>query len=181
MHNNMKKPLSNSTNNYSNPHEVGVGELNPIKALNPGLVFETTTENYLEFLCYYGYKEKELRSMSNTKFNCPKISTEELIPNINYPSISISKLNRHQPATTIKRTATNVGPPNSTYIAKVNAPAGLIVKVLPQKMVFAEGVRRVSFQVSFYGKEAPSGYSYGSITWFDGRYSVNTVFCVNVE
>lgn len=181
MHNNMKKPLSNSTNNYANPHEVGVGELNPIKALNPGLVFETTTENYLEFLCYYGYKEKDLRSMSNTKFNCPKTSTEELISNINYPSISISKLNRHQPATTIKRTATNVGAPNSTYIAKVNAPAGLVVKVLPGKMVFAEGVRRVPFQVSFYGKEAPSGYSYGSITWLHGRHSVRTVFCVNVE
>ncbi|XP_061997957.1 CO(2)-response secreted protease-like [Rosa rugosa] len=181
MYNNMKKPLINSTNNYANPHEVGVGEINPIKALNPGLVFETITENYLEFLCYYGYKEKNIRSMSNTKFNCPKISTEELISNINYPSISVSKLNRHEPVMTIKRTATNVGAPNSTYIAKVNAPVGLVVKVLPEKIVFAEGVRKVSFQVSFNGKEAPTGYSFGSITWFDGRHSVNTVFGVNVE
>ncbi|PRQ55932.1 putative tripeptidyl-peptidase II [Rosa chinensis] len=181
MYNNMKKPLINSTNNYANPHEVGVGEINPIKALNPGLVFETITENYLEFLCYYGYKEKNIRSMSNTKFNCPKISTEELISNINYPSISVSKLNRHKPIMTIKRTATNVGAPNSTYIAKVNAPVGLVVKVLPERIVFAEGVRKVSFQVSFNGKEAPTGYSFGSITWFDGRHSVNTVFGVNVE
>ncbi|XP_004308189.1 PREDICTED: CO(2)-response secreted protease-like [Fragaria vesca subsp. vesca] len=181
MYNNMKKPLINSTNNYANPHEVGVGEINPIKALNPGLVFETITENYLEFLCYYGYKEKDIRLMSNTKFNCPKVSTEKLISNINYPSISVSKLNRHQPVMTIKRTATNVGAPNSTYIAKVNAPVGLVVKVLPEKIVFAEGVRKVSFQVSFYGKEAPTGYSFGSITWFDGRHSVNTVFSVNVE
>ncbi|KAM5551223.1 CO(2)-response secreted protease-like [Rosa sericea] len=181
MYNNMKKPLINSTNNYANPHEVGVGEINPIKAVNPGLVFETITENYLEFLCYYGYKEKNIRSMSNTKFNCPKVSTEELISNINYPSISVSKLNRHQPVMTITRTATNVGAPNSTYIAKVNAPVGLVVKVLPEKIVFAEGVRKVSFQVSFYGKEAPTGYSFGSITWFDGRHSVNTVFGVNVE
>lgn len=179
MYSNMKKPLINSTNNYANPHEVGVGEINPIKALNPGLVFETITENYLEFLCYYGYKEKDIRSMSHTKFNCPKVSTEELISNINYPSISVSKLNRHQPVMTIKRTATNVGAPNSTYIAKVNAPVGLVVKVLPEKIVFAEGVRKVSFQVSFYGKEAPTGYSFGSITWFDGRHSVNTVFSVN--
>ncbi|ONI21188.1 hypothetical protein PRUPE_2G051800 [Prunus persica] len=179
--NNMKKPLTNSSNTFANPHEVGVGEINPLKALSPGLVFETTTENYLEFLCYYGYPEKNIRSMSNTKFICPKSSIDELISNVNYPSISISKLNRHQPAKTIQRTATNVAALNSTYIAKVHAPAGLIVKVLPEKLVFAEGVRRVSFQVSFYGKEAPRGYNFGSITWFDGRHSVRTVFSVNVE
>lgn len=177
----MKKPLTNSSNTFVNPHEVGVGEINPLKALSPGLVFETTTENYLEFLCYYGYPEKNIRSMSNTKFNCPKISIDELISNVNYPSISITKLNRHQPAKTIQRTATNVAALNSTYIAKVHAPVGLIVKVLPEKLVFTEGVRRVPFQVSFYGKEAPRGYNFGSITWFDGRHSVRTVFSVNVE
>ncbi|KAM1263254.1 hypothetical protein ACFXTH_028266 [Malus domestica] len=181
IYNNMKMPLTDSSNHFANPHEVGVGEINPIKALNPGLVFETTTENYLEFLCYYGYPEKNIRFMSNTKFNCPKISIEELISNINYPSISISKLNRRQPAKAIKRTVTNVGALNSTYIAKVQAPVGLTVSVLPEKLVFAEGVRRVSFQVSFYGKEAPSGYNFGSITWFDGQHSVRTVFSVNVE
>ncbi|XP_050386974.1 CO(2)-response secreted protease-like [Argentina anserina] len=181
VYNNMRKPLINSTNNYANPHEVGVGEINPIKALHPGLVFETTTENYLEFLCYYGYKEKVIGSMSNTKFNCPKVSTEELISNVNYPSISVSKLNRHQPAVTVKRTATNVGASNSTYIAKVNAPVGLVVKVLPKTLVFAEGVRKVSFQVTFCGKKAPTGYSFGSITWSGGRHSVKTVFGVNVE
>ncbi|KAB2627281.1 subtilisin-like protease SBT5.3 [Pyrus ussuriensis x Pyrus communis] len=181
IYNNMKMPLTDNSNHFANPHEVGVGEINPLKALNPGLVFETKIENYLEFLCYYGYPEKNIRFMSNTKFNCPKISIEELISNINYPSISISKLNRRQPAKAIKRTVTNVGALNSTYIAKVQAPVGLTVSVLPEKLVFAEGVRRVSFQVSFYGKEARSGYNFGSITWFDGQHSVRTVFSVNVE
>ncbi|PON78138.1 Subtilase [Parasponia andersonii] len=180
-YNNMRKSLTNSSNDIANPHETGVGEINPIKALNPGLVFEITVENYLQFLCYYGYPEKNIRSMANTQFSCPKLSIEELISNINYPSISISPLKRHQAVKVIKRTVTNVGPFNSTYIAKVHSPEGLVVKVTPDKIAFTKGLKRVPFQVSFYGKEAPSGYNFGSITWFDGRRSVRVVFSVNVE
>ncbi|XP_030489278.2 CO(2)-response secreted protease isoform X1 [Cannabis sativa] len=180
-YNNMGKPLTNNSNSIASPHETGVGEINPMKALNPGLVFETTLEDYLQFLCYYGYTEKNIRSMSNTKFTCPKLSIEELISNINYPSISISQLNRHHGAKVIKRSVTNVGPFNSTYIAKVHSPQGLVVKVSPEKLFFSKGVKSVPFRVSFSGKDAQSGYNFGSITWFDGRRSVRVVFSVNVE
>ncbi|XP_062092041.1 CO(2)-response secreted protease-like [Humulus lupulus] len=180
-YNNMRNPFTNSSNHMANPHETGVGEINPMKALNPGLVFEIKIENYLQFLCYYGYSEKNIRSMSSTKFNCPKVSIEELISNINYPSISISQLNRHHAAKVIKRSVTNVGPSNSTYIAKVHSSQGLVVKVSPEKIRFSKGVKSVPFQVSFSGKEAQSGYNFGSITWFDGRRSVRVVFSVNVE
>lgn len=177
----MRKPLTNSSNHIANPHEVGVGQINPLNALHPGLVFETTVENYFQFLCYSGYSEKNIRSMTTTNFNCPKYSTEELISNINYPSISISKLDHHQPAKIVKRTMTNIGTQNSTYIAKVHSPTGLIVKVSPQKLVFSNRMSRQSFQVSFYGREAPRGYNFGSVTWSDGRHKVRVVFSVNVE
>ena len=178
----MRKPLTNNSNKSANPHEMGVGELSPLKALNPGLVFETTTQDYLQFLCHFGYSQKIIRSMSNTNFNCPKNSTEELISNINYPSISIGILSRHhQTAKTIQRTVSNVGLSNTTYIAKVHAPMGLVVNVFPRKLVFFKGVTRLSYKVSFFGKEAPGGYNTGSITWRDGRHSVQTVFTVNVK
>ncbi|KAJ8774006.1 hypothetical protein K2173_009437 [Erythroxylum novogranatense] len=181
IYNNMGKPLTNNSFFSANPHEMGVGEINPLKALNPGLVFVTTTRDYLQFLCFYGYKEKLVRSMSNTNFKCPKHSYEELIPNMNYPSISISKLDRHKSSQTVKRRVTNVGSPNSTYIARVQAPMGLLVNVAPKKMVFIEGLARRSFKVTFSGKEATRGYNFGSITWFDGRHSVRVVFAVYVE
>ncbi|KAJ6704919.1 PROPROTEIN CONVERTASE SUBTILISIN/KEXIN [Salix purpurea] len=181
IYDNTGKPLQNSSHHFANPHEVGVGEINPHKALNPGLVFETTTEDYLQFLCYYGYPEKNIRSMSKTNFNCPRINIDRLISNINYPSISISNLDRHKPAQTIKRTVTNVGCPNATYISRVHAPVGLEVKVFPNKIAFIEGLTRVSFKVLFDGKEASNGYNFGSVTWFDGRHSVRLSFAVNVE
>ncbi|KAF3448761.1 hypothetical protein FNV43_RR09474 [Rhamnella rubrinervis] len=179
--NNMRKPFTNSSDHIANPHEGGVGEINPFKALDPGLVFETTTKDYLEFLCYYGYSEKKIKALSNTKFNCPKSSNEELISNTNYPSISISKLDPHQPAKLIKRTVTNIGALNSTYTAKVQSPPGLSVKVIPEKIVFTKGLRRVPFQVSFNAEDAKKGYNFGSVTLFDQRHSVRVVFAVNVQ
>ncbi|XP_054791110.1 CO(2)-response secreted protease-like isoform X2 [Prosopis cineraria] len=180
-YNNMRKPVTNSSNHFANPHEMGSGEINPLKALYPGLVFETEVEDYLRFLCYYGYSQKNIRSMSKTKFNCPKKSNKNLISNINYPSISIEKLRRTQQAKVIKRTVTNVGPLNVTYLAKVHAPEGLIVKVLPSKLVFSENITKLSYEVSFYGKEAHKGYNFGSLTWLDGHHYVHTVFAVNVQ
>ncbi|KAJ7949435.1 Subtilisin-like protease [Quillaja saponaria] len=180
-YNNVRKPSTNSSNTFAIPHDIGVGEISPLRALNPGLVFETAMEEYLYFLCYYGYSEKNIRSMSNTNFNCPRNSIEGLISNINYPSVSIAKLDRHQRPKLIKRTVTNVGFPNATYTAKVHIPEGLVVKVFPRRLVFTETVKKVSYKVAFYGKKAHSGYNFGSLTWFDDRHSVHTVFAVNVK
>ncbi|KAH1148437.1 hypothetical protein GYH30_043177 [Glycine max] len=180
-YNNLRKPLTNSSNSIADPHEMGVGEINPLRALNPGLVFETDVEDYLRFLCYFGYSQKIIRSMSKTNVNCPKNSSEGLISNVNYPSISISTLKKQQKAKVITRKVTNVGSLNATYTAKVLAPEGLVVKVIPNKLVFSEGVQRMTYKVSFYGKEARSGYNFGSLTWLDGHHYVHTVFAVKVE
>ncbi|KAK0591411.1 hypothetical protein LWI29_001347 [Acer saccharum] len=183
VYDNLGKPMTNNTGNYANPHEMGVGEISPLKALNPGLVFETTTKDYFKFLCCNGYSEKTIRSVTNKNFNCPNISNDKLISNINYPSISISNLDRHRVGVrSIKRTVTNVGSLNATYIARVHAPSGLLVKVIPEKIAFSESIKRVSFKIAFYSKqEASNGYKFGSITWLDGLHSVRMVFAVNVE
>ncbi|XVE95758.1 hypothetical protein REPUB_Repub02eG0127200 [Reevesia pubescens] len=181
VYDNMGKPLTNSSGSFANPHEMGVGEISPFKALKPGLVFETTTEDYLQFLCYNGTPEKIIRSMSKTNFKCPRNSSDNLISSINYPSISICRLDKLRGFRTIKRSATNVGLPNVTYIATVHAPSGLKVKVLPKMITFSENVRRSPFKVSFDGREASTGYNFGSLTWSGGPYSVRMVFAVNVE
>ncbi|RWW17471.1 hypothetical protein GW17_00018595 [Ensete ventricosum] len=108
---------------------MGAGEISPLRALSPDLGFETTTEDYLHFLCYYGYKDQIIRSISMTSFSCPHNASPDLISNVNYPSISIAKLGGKQTARTVSRTVTNVGPQNSTYTATVDAPTGFMVKV----------------------------------------------------
>ncbi|WCJ39254.1 Subtilisin-like serine endopeptidase family protein [Euphorbia peplus] len=179
IYDNLGKPLKNSSGSFSNPHEMGVGEINPTKALHPGLIFQTTTNDYLKFLCFYGYSEKLIRSMANDKkFNCPQKISENLISTINYPSISVAKLGK---SLTIKRTVTNFGPPNSTYIASIKAPKGLFVKVTPQKLYFEEKLSKSTFKVKFSARSATRGYNFGSVTWFDGKHFVRLMFTVNVE
>ncbi|CAL5347815.1 unnamed protein product [Camellia sinensis] len=181
--NNIGRPLTNSSNQIANPLEMGVGEINPIKALNPGLVFEATLKDYLNFLCYYGISQKMIRLISKTNFSCPKDSNQDLISNINYPSISIGKLNRLQGFKIVERTITNVGSPNSSYVSSIDAPPCLVVKVSPKNIDFAKAAStRVSFKISFQGKEEASrGYKFGAITWSDGRHDVRIVFAVNIE
>ncbi|KAI4339120.1 hypothetical protein MLD38_024092 [Melastoma candidum] len=181
---NVGKPLTDSFGQTASPHEAGSGEISPYKALHPGLAYETTTEDYLLFLCYYGYPENKIRAIARTKTkftSCPKHSTGDLISNINYPSISIQTLSKRGAPITVKRTVTNFGPINSTYIAAVESPRGLVVEVSPHEIAFSPTVRRASYRVTFRGtKAAGDNYNFGSITWSDGRHSVRTVFSVNV-
>lgn len=169
-----------------NPHEVGVGEISPMKALDPGLVIETTIIDHLYFLCYRGYKQRAIRSMSNANanFTCPKGSAHQelMISSLNYPTISIGRLSRGGGARKVKRVVTNVGAVNATYVASVNAGGGgLAVRVAPRKLVFGEGVKKAGFKVFFDGKQARKGYNFGDITWFDGSHLVRIVFAVNVD
>lgn len=179
--NNIGKPITNEAGKFANPHEIGVGEISPLKALNPGLVFETTKQDYLNFLCFQGYPQKAIQAISHTKFTCPKNSTshEDFVSNINYPSISIGKLLRKSQAT-VKRIVTNVGFPNASYVASVQAPVGLTVEISPRKLVFVAGLKRAKFRVLFDGRNASRGYNFGAVTWFDGSHSVRVVFAVNV-
>ncbi|KAL2455995.1 CO(2)-response secreted protease [Abeliophyllum distichum] len=179
--NNKGKLLTNSTDYYASPHEAGVGEITHLRALDPGLVFETTVQDYLYFLCYFGYKPKTLRSITNTNFSCPKSSTEKLISNINYPTISIASLKKNERIRKIKRVVTNVGSSNATYTCSVDAPPGLKVLVLPKMLHFSAGLSRAAFKTFFDGKEATKGYNYGVIKWLDGLHVVRVVFAVNVE
>ncbi|CAG7907299.1 unnamed protein product [Brassica rapa] len=181
---NMRRPVTNTSGLTSTPHETGAGEISPQRAINPGLVFETTTQDYLQYLCYFGYSQKTISKTLNkaTKFSCPKKTSKDLISNINYPSISIGNLRRGQ-RKMIERSVTNVGPErNVTYVAHIEAPEGLVVKVAPKRLVFGENVDKVSYKVWFYGeKSASKRYHHGSLEWSDGYHSVRSVFSVNIN
>ncbi|XAR58180.1 Tripeptidyl-peptidase II [Bertholletia excelsa] len=181
--NNIRRPLTNSSSKSATPHETGAGEINPLRALNPGLVFETTTNDYLNFFCHYGISEKKIRSISNyTNFSCPKHSNnEDLISNINYPSVSIGSLRGLEGVKFVQRTLTNLGSARASYVSSIDAPPGLLVNVSPRRIDFAKVLQRVSFRISFHANDASRGYNFGSITWADGVHQVRMPFAVNVE
>lgn len=180
--NNLRKTLTTSSGANANYHDMGTGEISPLSALSPGLVFDTKTEDYLYFLCYYGYKNEVIRSLfGNKKFNCPPNFSTDLISELNYPSISIATLDKaFGGVRTVQRSVINVGPANCTYVVQVDAPRGLSVNIWPEKLFFERRGMKASYQVTFDGKNAAKGYCFGSLTWSDGAHLVRTVFAINV-
>ena len=63
----------------------GSGQINPTKAVDPGLVYDTSKEDYINLLCSLGYDEKNLRLISGDNSTCPEVSTKTLARDLNYP------------------------------------------------------------------------------------------------
>uniref|UniRef100_A0A7N0TVY2 Subtilisin-like protease n=1 Tax=Kalanchoe fedtschenkoi TaxID=63787 RepID=A0A7N0TVY2_KALFE len=170
---NNKKPISESTGQPATPLNYGAGHVNPNKAADPGLVYDLAEDDYLNFLCAKGYTEKDLKAIALKPYKCPK-STSLL--DLNYPSIAVPRLNGS--AITIPREVKNVGTPG-TYTVKVEAPAGVSVKVEPASLKFdkAGEVKKFSVTLKAVGKLATE-FVFGSFVWSDGKHQVRSPIVV---
>ena len=144
----------------------GAGVVNPMGALQPGLVYETTIDDYFHFLCNYGLDSEKIKLIAGNKsYKCPSGAKVDLISDMNYPSIAISKLDIVNGSTTIRRTVTNLSPDVApTYKATIDAPPGLNVKVSPQILHFSKTSYKLSFDVGFTPTNvATKGYAFGTL------------------
>ncbi|GFP80261.1 co(2)-response secreted protease [Phtheirospermum japonicum] len=99
---------------------------------------------------------------------------------MNYPSIVVSGLKANG-SKTVKRTVTNVGEAYSTYTASVEAPAGMHVQVVPNKLHFTKYVKKQSFQVTFILTTTYKGHLFGSLAWSNWKYKVRSPLVVSNE
>jgi len=171
--------ITNDTGSSTTAFDLGTGELNPVKALDPGLVYESDPKDHFLFLCYFGYNQTQIGSISGNKsFVCPQDSKPELISNLNYPSIAISQLNGTR---SVVRTLMNVGPVDSIYTATVMPPPGVDVKISPEKLVFSASQKSISINVQLKVTATASvkNYVFGSLSFSDGTRSLVTPLVVN--
>lgn len=178
--NNVGNPMTNDSNIGASAFDIGAGEVSPVGALNPGLIYDTTMDDYLFFLCNLGFKASQIASVSGHQaFNCSPEAREEMISDMNYPTIAISGLKSSR---SIKRTVTNIGSASgSVYKVTVDSPQGLDVKVSPSQLAFSGTSDKITYSVMFTASgKANKGYAFGSITWADGTHNVRTPFAVNI-
>ncbi|XP_073002951.1 subtilisin-like protease SBT5.3 [Typha latifolia] len=157
------------------PFATGSGYLRPNRAVNPGLVYDTTFADYLNFLCTLGYNSSALRNLTHESFTCP--SKHVRLEDLNYPSISVPTLNG---SLTVTRTVKNVGQPG-LYKATVVAPFGITVAVNPTILKFDKVGEEKVFKVSFKTQKERSGrgFVFGRLTWSDGKHFVRSPLVVN--
>ncbi|GAV56707.1 LOW QUALITY PROTEIN: Peptidase_S8 domain-containing protein/PA domain-containing protein/Inhibitor_I9 domain-containing protein, partial [Cephalotus follicularis] len=181
--NNLRTPITTVSGSNATAYDYDAGEVSTTRPFQPGLVYETTTVDYLNFLCYYGFNKTTIKIISKNVpdgFGCPKKTGVESISNINYPSITISSFNETE-GRKISRIITNVaGDADTVYAASVEAPKELKVEVIPDKLLFTKSTPKLSYQVMFTSTSIPlKGDVFGSIMWFNGKYKVRTPFVVS--
>ncbi|KAF9624950.1 hypothetical protein IFM89_016198 [Coptis chinensis] len=101
----------NPTTNPDAEFGYGVGHIDPVKVVRPGLVYDALEGDYLKFLCRIGYTTEQTKLVSGAENDCPK-NFKGSVKDLNYPSIVSFVANA-----TFSRTITNVGVANSTYKA----------------------------------------------------------------
>ncbi|XP_031286385.1 subtilisin-like protease SBT4.3 isoform X1 [Pistacia vera] len=169
----------NETKTTDAEFAYGSGHVNPIKAVNPGLVYDAFEEDYIRMLCSAGYNEETLRLVTGDNSTCPKASGKASPKDLNYPSMS-SKVSLEKPFTiNFHRTVTNVGLPNSTYKAQVFSSSEVGIEVVPEVLSFESKNEKKSFDVTVTGKGVTVTTIFsGSLVWSDGVHSVRSPVAV---
>ncbi|KAL2658340.1 hypothetical protein GLYMA_03G019000v4 [Glycine max] len=182
--NNKGAPISdNGSNNsaFADPFAFGSGHVNPERASDPGLVYDITTKDYLNYLCSLKYTSSQIAILSKGNFKCAKKSALHA-GGLNYPSFAVLfDTSARNASVTYKRVVTNVGNPSSSYAVKVEEPKGVSVTVEPRNIGFRKIGDKLSYKVSFvsYGRTAVAGSSsFGSLTWVSGKYAVRSPIAV---
>ncbi|CAA3019896.1 subtilisin-like protease [Olea europaea subsp. europaea] len=168
-------PLLDETSyNLATIYDTGAGHVNPKKAVNPGLVYDLTLNDYINFLCASNFTPPELQQIARRPVSCGKKQSKPW--NLNYPAISVGFKASEQLDWTIvvNRTVTHVGDNTANYRVRVTNPEGAIVTVTPSKMDFKMNGEKQSYAVKIKAEKlaASPGYSVGKIIWSDGRHRV---------
>ncbi|KAF2318973.1 hypothetical protein GH714_012055 [Hevea brasiliensis] len=152
----------------------GSGHINPVKAIDPGLVYDAGEIDYVKFLSGQGYNSTQLQleTGDNSTFS---EETNGTVWDLNYPSFALSTQLR-QPVTRIfHRTVTNVGSLSATYKAIINAPEGLNIQVQPNVLSFHYPGEKQSFVVTVEtALNTTATAIFGSLTWDDGVHQARS-------
>ena len=155
----------------------GAGNIDPVRAVHPGLVYDADEIDFVNFLCGEGYSVQNLRLVTGDHSVCSK-ATNGTVWDLNYPSFALSIPYKESIARTFKRSVTNVGLPVSTYKATViGAPKGLKVNVQPNILSFTSIGQKLSFVLKVKGRIVKDMVS-ASLVWDDGLYKVRSPIIV---
>ncbi|KAG6660338.1 subtilisin-like protease SBT1.3 [Carya illinoinensis] len=172
VHDNTGNPLrDSSTAAPSSPYDHGAGHINPIKALDPGLVYDIKAQDYFEFLCTQSLTPAQLKFFSNRSCQHSLANPGDL----NYPSISAVFPEKASITTlTLHRTVTNVGPAVSNYHVVVSPFKGASVQVKPKTLHFTRKYQKISYKITFTTVSRQTVPEFGGLVWKDGVHRVRS-------
>ncbi|XP_050235482.1 subtilisin-like protease SBT3 [Mercurialis annua] len=168
------KPIRDISFNQqpATPIDMGAGQINPNKALHPGLIYDANIADYISFLCALKLTQKQIQLFTKSALNdCSSPSSSDM----NYPSF-IAYFNADDSEANLTavqeyhRTVTNVGDAVSTYTANLTPITGIKVSVVPSKLVFKTKNQKLSYKLTIKGPKAiPENVVFGYLSWVDSK------------
>ncbi|KAI5081877.1 hypothetical protein GOP47_0001620 [Adiantum capillus-veneris] len=187
---NRRTPIADeATSNISTPFDYGAGHVDPQKAMDPGLVYDISTQEYVDFLCSLKYSEKAIHVVTRTPTACSGASVKAP-GDLNYPSFSATfdqSSRRQSYVATFYRTLTNVGAANSLYTATVVSPPGVTIRARPARLAFSVVNQKLSFTLFVSARPVTSLLPgdvqtfFGSIAWKDGIHVVQSPVAISLQ
>uniref|UniRef100_A0ACD5UTK4 Uncharacterized protein n=1 Tax=Avena sativa TaxID=4498 RepID=A0ACD5UTK4_AVESA len=174
VHDNTYRLLKDAaTGEASTPFQHGAGNIHPVRALSPGLVYDIGQDDYLEFLCTQNLTPTQLKAFTkNSNMTCK--NTFSSPGDLNYPAMSAVFTDEPSTPLTVHRTVTNVGPASSTYHVKVTQFKGADVVVEPSTLRFSSANQKLAYKVTLKTKAAQKTPEFGALSWSDGVHIVRS-------
>src|SRR5210317_1185311 len=142
----------------ANPFDFGAGHIVPNAAVDPGLVYELSDDEYDAFAC-------GIESPAVTDTRCEELEAAGMsfeARELNLPSIAMSRLANTQ---TITRRVTNVSEEAGSYNVDISPPPGMSVDVVPSTISLGPG-ESAGFEVTISYESGPLDlWRFGSMTW----------------
>ncbi len=155
----------------ANPFDYGGGHLEPNNALQPGLVYDVSDDEYDALACGTASPAVEPSRCSELLGAGHSFHARDL----NQPSISISRLASQE---SVSRRVTNVSEDAESYIVDVVAPPGIGVVVTPPSISLGPG-EAASFDVTLSYESGPLDlWRFGSISWVNDDHQVRSNLAV---
>ncbi|KAK9099540.1 hypothetical protein Syun_026585 [Stephania yunnanensis] len=167
-----------SEGQLSNAWAHGAGHVDPQKAVDPGLVYDIKTDDYIAFLCSLDYTIDHVRMIAKR----PNVTCARRFADpgqLNYPSFSVMFGNKRVIRYT--RELTNVGPASATYDVTVTGPKTVGVTVKPSRLVFSKFGQKLRYTVTFVstnrgnsGNARMGKAEFGSLVWSNKEHQVRS-------
>ncbi|XP_027330344.1 subtilisin-like protease SBT1.7 [Abrus precatorius] len=162
------------------PFDYGAGHVDPVAALDPGLVYDANVDDYLGFFCALNYTSFQIKLAARREFVCDS-KRKYRVEDFNYPSFAValetaSGIGGGSDApTTVEysRVLTNVGAPGTYKVSVSSRISSVKIVVQPQTLSFTQLYEKKSYTVSFTHTSMPSGTnSFARLEWTDGKHKV---------